>query len=155
MSKYSYQKIFFLFCIFCIVLGSLATIGLGISTFSKSMKMQQYETTTGEVIDILEKEDTVRRKSHGHSRTTTITVYAPVYEYEVDDISYVYYSDVYSSKRPSIGDTNTLYYDPDDPEDAFVSSSVIFSVIFIVFGVIYTTVFVIIAVILRKKMKAA
>lgn len=59
------------------------------------------------------------------------TVYAPVYEYQVDGRSYRYKSKVSLGGFvvPDLGDTRTLLYNPDNPADARVNNTLLLLVL--------------------------
>lgn len=76
-------------------------------------RVLSHETVEGVVVELIPSVD-----SDGD------TVYAPVYEYEVDGRVYHYRSkvDLGGMLVPGIGDTKTLLYNPDDPADARVKN---------------------------------
>jgi hypothetical protein len=77
-------------------------------------------TVDGVVVDLLPSRD-----SDGD------VTYAPVVEYEVDGVTYLWESSVSYGGLvvPDIGDTRTLVYDPDDPADATGRSLILFIVL--------------------------
>lgn len=155
--KNIFYPIIILVSIVCIIVGILITGLVIISTCNKHAKLQRFETTEAEIVEILEKEET---RSYGsrrrHSRrTVTTTVYAPVYEYEVGGTIYEFRSNAYGSTPPRIGDVDTIYYDPEDPEDSLLNNSFTFEIILICFGILHITIWIVIAIVFNKKRKAA
>lgn len=155
-SKNIFYPLIILVSIASIIIGILITGVIIISSFNKHAKLQRFETTEAEIVDILEKEETRSygsRRSHSR-RTVTTTVYASVYEYEVDGDIYEFRSNVYSSTPPRIGDFETIYYDPEDPEDSLLNNSFTFEIVLICFGILHITIWAVIAAVFNKKRKA-
>lgn len=90
----------------------IPVILVGVALFIPNLvRVLTHETIEGRVIDLIPSVD-----SDGD------TVYAPVYEYEVDGRSYRYQSQVSLGGLlvPDLGDEKTLLYNPNDPDDARV-----------------------------------
>ena len=98
-------------CIRVVLLLLLAPIlfGLGLWFVSNLERVATHDTTTGVVVDLISSRD-----SDGD------LTYAPVYEYQVDGVAYIHESSVsYGGILvPDIGDTRTILYDPDNPNDS-------------------------------------
>lgn len=147
-----------IFTIFMII-GIIATGLVLFSLFNKYTKTQQFEETEGEVVDI--QEDTFKHSSTNHrgvSHTTTSILYAPVYEYEVDGKTYTCASNTYTNNYPVIGDTHTIHYNPENPEESYESlilNYYLFEIIMLVLCIGFTSTFTIATVICHKKIKAA
>ena len=152
------KPLFIIFLIFMIT-GIIATGSVIFSIYNKYTKIRQFEETEGEVADI--QETTVRHHQsshHGPSRTTTSTLYAPVYEYEVDGKTYTCAGNTYTDNYPVIGDTHTIHYNPENPEESyesFISGYFLLEIIMLVIGIGFTSTFTIATVICHRKIKAA
>lgn len=144
----------FLIFIYIFIIEGIIFFAVGIiSICSHYTKMQTYKTTRGEIVDVVEKEYRSTSSSHHRSHYTS-TVYAPLYEYEVDGKTYQYCSNTYSSRYPTIGSSHTIYYNPKDPGDAYMKQSAVMGIIFSIIGVVLTGFGIAFGSIYRKKRKA-
>lgn len=146
----------FLIFIYIFLIEGIIFFAVGIiSLCSHYTKMHTYKTTRGEIIDVVEKEyRSSHRTAGGHSSHHTSTVYASIYEYEIDGKTYQYCSNTYTSRYPTIGASATIYYNPKDPGDAYMKQSAVMGVIFSIIGVVLTGFGIAFGSIYRKKRKA-
>ena len=104
-------------------------VGIGVFIFGLNFvkqydeKKETYNTVEATIVD----------EVYDSESSTT----APVYEYEVDGKIYTYKSNTYSSGRKNIGSKETIYYNPDRPNDAFNDMNIKIFGFFEVFGVIF------------------
>lgn len=121
--------------IFLLVGIILTVVGIT-SMFSKYKKMQTYETISGKIVDAVV-----------NNHENSLASYAPVYQFTVDEQTYQFNSHVSTQIYPDIGASVSIYYNPENPEDAFTKGPMVLEIIETVFGIL----FIICAISMKKE----
>lgn len=121
--------------IFLLVGIILTVVGIA-SMFSKYRKTQTYEITSGKIVDAVV-----------NAHEDSLASYAPVYQFTVDEQTYQFNSHVSTQIYPDIGASVSIYYNPENPEDAFTKGPMVLEIIETVFGIF----FIICAISMKKE----
>lgn len=117
--------LFIVWYIFC-----AAVIGLGIYTIlHTNFAHNGYGKAEGKIVDYISQVD-----EQGNY------TYCPVYEYTVDGRVYHMNHNIYGSDKSRLGKSDTIYYDPDNPQQAHTDRSIAAGIIMLVIGTAFALV---------------
>jgi hypothetical protein len=104
----------------CLVVAMLFT-GVSVFTFQKSQIFAiSALPTTAEVVEILKEELLPQTNSSNTERSLATHVNVPVFQYKIDGVIFEQRADtryLSESVSYSVGDTTTIYYNPENPSD--------------------------------------
>lgn len=112
-----------------LLIGIVAFLGLALAATIVGMnehRKADWPVTDGQVIDVAKRVNTTRDRDGG-SRTTTSWV--PVVKFTVDDKEYVFSASTGGGKRPEIGSTVQVRYNPEDPSQAGLDGELVWVVV--------------------------
>lgn len=118
---------------------------------NKLKKEVTYIQVEAEIVDYNTKREN-REDNRGYEYTEL--VYAPIYEYKVEDTTYTYTSKYYQSEYKSIGTKTLLKYNPQNPKDVIELNTSGGNLLGVIGGIIVIIVTIVLSIVrLFKKNK--